>query len=291
MNDNNNFIKDSLSIHLNTENNSGILLNGQNKSSIYYNLKNYLNFENDDSIEYVSLELPYFQTVNSNYNVNEYNNKVYYCYEGTNYENEIQVGNYTINTFLDELRAIIFPLAKFIITYDKTINKIQIYYTGSNLIDQWGFLTGTNSIYSLVGLNQNQNLLTTGNNYLNLPNCYNFLPTPRFILHCSILNNGFLLKNNSQIGACDILASIPNNTNLNSMITFQGLGTEFILKNLSNISDITINITDDQNNLINFNGISTYFVLKFNIYRKYLRKTLNFSKILLEANKNIINEE
>lgn len=290
MNTNNLLIKDSLSIHLNTDDASGVLLNGQKKSSVYYNLKSYLNFDNDNTIEYISLELPYVTICNSNYNVNEYNNNVYYTYEGVSYQNQIVVGNYTINSFLDELRAIIFPLAKFSITYDKTINKIQILYTGSDLVHQWGFLTGVNSIYGLIGLNQNQNLLATGNTYLNTPNCYNFLPTPRFIFHCSILNNGFLLKSNTNIGSCDILASIPNNTNLNSMITYNGLGSEFILRNITNISDITINITNDKNEFIDFNGIATYFVLKFNIYRKYLKKYLDFNKIVLEANKNTIQE-
>jgi hypothetical protein len=70
----NDLIKDSKVLHLSTQTTGSILLNGSYKSKASYDVRGYLNFENDDSIEYITVQMPYAVMCNSNYIVNEYNN-------------------------------------------------------------------------------------------------------------------------------------------------------------------------------------------------------------------------
>jgi len=58
-------IKDTLVLHLNSQGSSAIVLNGDYKSKLFYDLRNYLDFENDDSIEYVTCSMPYAVITNS----------------------------------------------------------------------------------------------------------------------------------------------------------------------------------------------------------------------------------
>ena len=55
----NQIIKDTKVLHLSTQTTSCILLNGSMKSKAAYDVRGYLNFENDDSIEYITLQMPY----------------------------------------------------------------------------------------------------------------------------------------------------------------------------------------------------------------------------------------
>ncbi len=60
---------------LSSKSSSCILLNGDKKSSIQYNLRNIIDFENDKTIDYVTIAVPYAVIPNSMYNINEYTNK------------------------------------------------------------------------------------------------------------------------------------------------------------------------------------------------------------------------
>jgi hypothetical protein len=119
---------------------------------------------------------------------------------------------------------------------------------------------------------------------------FNFLPIPRFIFHCNILNNGLLLTNNSAVASTDILGSIPNNAKLNSQIIYENNQEDFLIKSKGVLTGITISITDDDNRLINFNGISSYFDIRFNIFRKSIIRPLRFNALLNKIRETVKNE-
>ena len=52
-------VKDSKVIHISTQTSSSILLNGSYKSKCEYDVRGYLNFDDDESIEYVTVQMPY----------------------------------------------------------------------------------------------------------------------------------------------------------------------------------------------------------------------------------------
>jgi len=282
-------LKDSLVLHLNTQGSNSVLLNGTYRSKVQYDLRSYINFSHDETIEYVTLSMPYAIITNSNYIVNEYNNIVRFTYAGSTSTTVIPEGNYTITSFIQQMQSTAIPTVYFTLTYSTVTNKITITTTATyqSLFPgtTWGFDTGGTADY-IFGFSGSQ--LTTGTS-LTLPRSMNFLPIPRFIIHCNLLNNGLMLTTNSNVGACDILGSIPNVAKLNSQIIYENYGGEFLLKNLDNTTSIVISITDDNNNLINFNGLSSYFVLRFNIFRNSIERPNVFQKLVKSINGNVKN--
>lgn len=276
-----NLVKDTLTLHLNTQADCCIPLNGTMKSKVYYDLKNYIDFENDDSIEYVTMSMPYAVLCNSNYIFYTGNNTLRLTYGGTTYTYTVPNGNYNVNTFGAYLTSI-FPVAM-TWTFSSTTNKYTFAYTGGGT---WGFATGTTCDYN-IGFSGS--LLTTATS-ITCPYSVDFLPIDRYIIHCSVLSNGLMLTNNSRVSSCDIIASIPNNARLNSQIVYQSTGAEFLVRSVSN-NGITITITNDNNQEIDFNNVSSYFVLQFNVYRRTLRRPMKFSNLISSINSKTLTPE
>jgi hypothetical protein len=283
-----NLIKDTLTLHLNTQADCCIPLNGTMKSKCYYDLKNYIDFENDDSIEYVTVNMPYAVLCNSNYIFYSGNNTVKLTYGGTTYTYTVPNGNYNVTTFGTYLTSI-FPVGM-TWTFSSTTNKYTFAYTGGGT---WGFALGTTCDYN-IGFSGSL-LTTTGN--ITAPFSVDFLPIDRYIIHCNVLSNGLMLTTNSAVSSCDIIASIPNNARLNSQIIYQSTGAEYLVRSVVN-NGITITITNDNNQEIDFNNVSSYFVLQFNVYRKRLIRPMRFSNLVTSINsqkrltpENIVIEE
>lgn len=283
-----NLIKDTLTLHLNTQADCCIPLNGTMKSKCYYDLKNYIDFENDDSIEYVTVNMPYAVLCNSNYIFYSGNNTVKLTYGGTTYTYTVPNGNYNVTTFGTYLTSI-FPVGM-TWTFSSTTNKYTFAYTGGGT---WGFALGTTCDYN-IGFSGS--LLTTAGS-ITAPFSVDFLPIDRYIIHCNVLSNGLMLTTNSAVSSCDIIASIPNNARLNSQIIYQSTGAEYLVRSVVN-NGITITITNDNNQEIDFNNVSSYFVLQFNVYRKRLIRPMRFSNLVTSINsqkrltpENIVIEE
>ena len=147
-------IKDTIVLHLNTQTTSAILLNGDYKSKVLYNLTSYLDFENDDSIEYITCSMPYAVITNSNYIVNEYNNIVKVVYGGNTYTSTIPVGNYIKTSWISALNgSVSSPLRNdyFTLTASSLTNKFTI--TTTALFQStfpsgtWGMASGTTCDY------------------------------------------------------------------------------------------------------------------------------------------------
>jgi len=273
----NELIKDTKVLHLSTQTTSSILLNDSYKSKVAYDVRGYLNLDNDDSIEYVTLQMPYAVICNSNYIVNEYNNTLEVTLGIATTKYSLTQGNYTLSTFTALLQTLLTTANGWTITANATTNK----YTFANSVSTNFTFTSNTTCDYIIGFSQTA---TTTTGSLTMPRTYNFLPIPRFIIRCNILSDGIILGTNSSVAGSDILASVPNVARNNGLVVYENNASEFLVKNLT-LGLITISITDDNGRLINFNGVSSYFVLKFNIFRRYIKKPMKFENLIAHINK------
>jgi hypothetical protein len=271
-------IKDTKVLHLSTQTTSCIPLNGSMKSKAAYDVRGYLNFENDDTIEYITLQVPYVVMSNSNYIVNQYNNTlIIYVNNEFYYSYTLPLGNYTAATFRTLLLSVM-PLG-FALTYNTTVNKYTFTFN-----QPFSLMVGSTCDY-IIGFSGTETATLVGALYtLTCSRAFNFLPIPRYVIHCNILNDGVILGVNSTMGASDILATIPNVSKPNGQLVYENIASEFLIKTL-NFGQIVITITDDNNREIDFLGISSYFLLKFNIFRRSLKKPMKFQSLAEYINK------
>lgn len=269
-------IKDTLTLHLSTQADSCILLNGTMKSKVFYDLKNYIDFENDDSIEYVTMSMPYAVLCNSNYIFYQGNSTIRLTYGGSTTTFTVPYGNYNVTTFIAYLTASVFPVGM-TATFSSVTNRLTFSYSGGGT---WGFATGTTCDYNM---GFSGSLLTTATS-ITAPFVVDFLPIDRYLIHCNVLSNGLNLTTNSRVAACDIIASVPNNARLNSQIIYENVSAEYLVRSISN-NGIVISITNDNNQEIDFNNMSSYFVLQFHIYRKSVQRPLRFASLVDKISK------
>jgi hypothetical protein len=246
-------------------------LNGSYKSKAEYDVRGYLNFDDDESIEYITLQMPYAVMCNSNYIVNEYNNTLVITVSAITSTYTLPLGNYTASTFITMLKTFLPVLSGWTITLNATTNV----FTFANSSNNFTF-RGTTTCDYIIGFSGDVSSVA---NTLTMPRSCNFLPIPRFIIHCNLLNDGIILTNNSAVGASDVLASIPNVSKNNGQIVYENNASEFLVKS-TNVGNLVISITDDNNRLINFNGISSYFVLRFNIFRRSIQRPMKFNNLV-----------
>jgi len=76
---------ETMELVLSTKSKNSIILNGEKKSKVQYNLRNMIDFENDKTIDYVTVSMPYATLPNSSYNVNDYSNTLNVAWGGNNY--------------------------------------------------------------------------------------------------------------------------------------------------------------------------------------------------------------
>lgn len=264
-------IKDSKVLHISTQTTSSILLNGSYKSKAEYDVRGYLNFEDDESIEYITVQMPYAVMCNSNYIVNEYNNTLVITVASTTSTYTLPLGNYTASTFITMLKTFLPTLSGWTITLNATTNV----FTFANSTNNFTF-RGTTTCDYIIGFSGDVSSVA---NSLTMPRSCNFLPIPRFIIHCNLLSDGIILSTNSTLGASDVLASIPNVAKNNGQIVYENNSSEFLVKSM-NVGNLVISITDENQRLLNFNGISSYFVLRFNIFRRSIQRPMKFSNLV-----------
>jgi len=292
-------IKDTLVLHLNSQSTSAIVLNGDYKSNLLFDLRSYLDLENDDSIEYATCSMPYAVITNSNYIVNEYNNILSLLVDDNLYSFIIPSGNYTKTSWIaywqTTLNATLGVGTYINITADSVTNKFTLTPTAL-FISTFGSVEYGFTNYAFPQTSDyiwgfsNSIIASPGAPSLTMPRCFNFLPVPRFLFHANILANGIMLTNNSSVGSSDVIAAIPNVAKLNSQIIYENNSSNFQVKTQINMSGLNIKITDDNNNLINFNGISCYFDIKFDIYRRSIKKPQNFTNLLKTIKETVTNQ-
>lgn len=272
-------VRESKVLNLSTQTTSSILLNGSMKSSARYDLRGYLDFSSDDSIEYITLALPYAVIPNSNLIVAANNNRLYYTIGSTSDYIEIPHGNYTASQMKTYLNTT-FTAEGLVCAIDTITNSYT--FTCPSYFQFWANST-CDYILGFSGLQESTELVS-GDFFLQLPRSFNYLPIPRFVVHCSLLNDGILLGPNSTMGSCDILATIPNASKPSAQLVYESAGSEFMLKSFD-LDQFTITITDDNNRPSDFRGISSYFQLRFSIFRRSISRPLRFNELMADANK------
>lgn len=284
-------VKDDLSLVeteeliLSSKSSSTILLNGDKKSNMLYNLRNIIDFENDKSIDYVTISVPYAVIPNSMYNVNDYTNKLVVEWGGSIYTYTFPNGNYTYSSFITAFSNVLpnhFTLS---------FNQVTSRYTITNNLYQF-WLLETSTIDFIMGFSGFQQSTNVSPYTLEMPRVVCFLPTPIINICCNEINNGQALGQDSNPLFSNILASVPNTTKLNNELVYQNVSDEFVMKNVSH-NTLTISLLDDSGRFIDFNGISSFFLIRLKIHKKYKTIKGSFNDFLTNATKirNLIEEE
>jgi hypothetical protein len=184
-------IIETKTIYLSTKSSSGILLNGDMKSHVLYDLRNYINYEGDSTVHKITISLPYALLVNSNYIINQYNNRLSIQIGGFIDNFDFPYGNYSASSFMTAFTNLV---SGFSISLNTVTNKFSI----SNANYAFTIL-GTSTIDYIMGFNDNVASSVVGlNNIATLPRVCNFLPNASFQI-CTIggvLYNGLVLDQN-----------------------------------------------------------------------------------------------
>lgn len=243
------------------------------KSLIRFNIKDYIDFEGDNSIDYVEVALPYACIPNSSYNISAKNNMLSMTFDGNTYNYTFPSGNYTVSTFI-AVWATIIPVS-FSITYNSITSKFTI--TSSS----YSFSVNANStIDYVIGFSGEVSSMIVGiTNTLVMPRCVDFLPEPVYNICCPEISNGQALANGGVFQFSNILATIPNAGKLNTQTVYQNTGDDFILKT-SSYNELTIQILSDEGAYIDFNGLASFFALRFKVHRKYEKLKANFQDLV-----------
>jgi len=260
-------------LYLSTKSSSGLLLNGDMKSHIIYDLRSYINFDGDTTVDKITVSIPYALLVNSNYIINQYNNRLTIMIAGSTYNYVFPNGNYGAGSFMTAFSNIV---TGFSISLNSTTNKFSI----SNSLFAFTIL-GTSTIDYIMGFNENVVSSVVGlTNTAIMPRVVNFLPNASFQI-CTIggvLYNGVVLgENGTTFG--NVLCSIPNVSTNNTQLVYNGTAEEFQLQGL-NQSTIELAIFDNNGDFIDFNGIASFFALKIKVYRKIQKLIGSFSDVL-----------
>lgn len=275
-------------LYLSSKSTSCILLNGNKKSHLSFNLNNYVDFENDNTIDYITISVPYAIITNSNYNINEYNDRLDIYYDNSYFSWYFPHGNYNYTNFITQFKNS--GGSTFNITFNTLTNKFTITNTTYSFT-----ILGTSTMDYIIGTSGNESSTASAPFTLTCSRVANFLPVPVFNVCCDSIYNGQILGNNinnSSISFGNVLCAVPNVSKLNSQIVYQNPQEKFVLKN-TNQNTLIISIVDDNNNYIDFNGVSNFFSLKFEIHRKLNKIQGNFFDFISKATnlRNLIENE
>lgn len=265
-------------LYLSTKSSQCTQLNGTMKSLVSFDLKSYLDFQGDDSIQSVMFSMPYAILCNSNYQCNSTNNRLDVSFNNVNYTYLFPAGNYDANTWQ---AAFVTLLPS---TFSIVLNTVNGVFTVSNSSYPFQFLSTSTCDY-IFGFSGTISSTTVGAPYtLAMSRLCNFLPNPLF--RVCVLNNsiycGTVLGANGASQYSNVLASIPNVSKSNTTVIWQSFSDEFLIQT-SNQTTLTIAIVDDNNNLIDFNGVSSYFQIRIRLYRKVTRSKAQFNHFLHRA--------
>lgn len=265
-------------LYLSTKTSQCTLLNGDMKSLVQFDLKSYLDFQNDTSIQSVMMSMPYAILVNSNYQLNANNCRLDITLNGNNFSYTFPYGNYSAETFMQAFMTVM-PTS-----FNISLNEVSGKFTVSNSASPFQFL-GTSTCDYIIGFSGTVSSTEGAAPYsITMNRLCNFLPNPLF--RVCVLNNtlycGQVLGSAGNPAYSNVLASIPNTTKQNTQIVWQSFSDEFLIQN-SNQTLLTLAIVDDNGNLVDFNGIASYFQVRIRIYRKMRRTNQSFSDFAVNA--------
>ena len=269
-------------LYLSTKSSQCTQLNGDMKSRVLFDIHSYFDYEGDDSIQSITLSMPYAIICNSNYQINQYNNLLKLNLNGTIYTVSFEYGNYTSEYFMQKFLSII-PAG-----FSISLDPITVRFTITHSLYPFT-LYATSTCAYIIGYNTDLVSSTTSPYKATCPRVCNFLPNPvfRICIENNSLYNGQVLGSFGNPQYSNVLASIPNVTKQNTQIVYQNYSDEFTITPTSQ-SQLILSILDDNGNLIDFNGISSYYQLRIRLYRK-IKKSLNKFNHLLTGATNLRN--
>ena len=279
-------------LYLSTKSSQCTPLNGDMKSHVSFDLKNYLDYQGDETIQSITLSMPYAIICNSNYQINDYNNKLDYIVNGVSYSFRFTNGNYSSDYFMQQF--LLKTLATSGAGFNITLDNISVKFTITNSLYTFTILSSSTCGY-IMGINTNL-VSSTGSAPFTATaiRVVNFLPNPlfRITIENNSIYNGQVLGSAGNAQYSNVLASIPNVTKANTQIVYQNFSDEFSISP-SGQTTLILGILDDNGNYVDFNGISSYFQLRVRIYRRVKRSLNTFNEILGGATnlRNLIEDQ
>jgi hypothetical protein len=262
------------------------------KSHVSFDLKNYLDYQGDETIQSITLSMPYAIICNSNYQINDYNNKLDYIVNGVSYSFRFGNGNYSSDYFMQQF--LLKTLATSGAGFNIILDNISVKFTITNSLYTFTILASSTCGY-IMGINTNLVSSTGSAPYTATCNrVVNFLPNPlfRITVENNSMYNGQVLGSAGNAQYSNVLCSIPNVTKANTQIVYQNFSDEFAISP-SGQTTLILGILDDNGNYVDFNGISSYFQLRVRIYRRVKRSLNTFNEVLGGATnlRNLIEEQ
>ena len=191
------------------------------------------------------------------YNVNITNNRLNYVVNGINYNINLVVGNYNVNTLKSHLIELMGN--SFVITYVSKTNKFI--FTHSTY--DFTFLSSSNC-FEILGFKDKFNY--SSNDFILTSTISINLFTIKNIYVCS---DNFILNNidSNNHNKSNIICSIPVNGSMNSILFYED-NTKHLVYKLGNIQNLRLTLTDEDGELIDFNDVHYSITLEITIVKK-----------------------
>lgn len=264
-------------LHLSTRGDQCHLLNGDMKSRVMFDIKTFLDFQGDESIQVATISMPYAILTNSNYQLNYTNSRLDFTHGTTSASVSFPYGNYAVDTFMQQF------LVSMPSGFGITFNSVRGTFTVTNSAEPFTLL-GTSSIDYVMGFSGDVSSSVVGAGHsATLPRPANFLPTPlfRICVESNSIYNGQVLGKDGAPAYSNVLASIPNVSKQNSQVVYQNFSDEFAFS--SGQTQLIISILSDDGSFIDFNGVSSYFQLRIRLYKKVAKMNKSFNQLMTSA--------
>lgn len=135
-------------LYLSTKSSQCTQLNGDMKSRVSFNLRSYLDYAGDDTIQNITISMPYAILTNSNYLINSTNNILNYIVNGATYKASFAYGNYTSDTFMSRFITLLSEISG--VGFNISLDQITGKFTISHLYHSFTLL-GTSTINYIIG--------------------------------------------------------------------------------------------------------------------------------------------
>lgn len=249
----------SYQIYLNSAN-ADILLNQSLKSNVAFFFQNALKIDKnaiETKLSVVDAQIPY-----SWYLINSNNNKFYLTLNAVQTLITFPVGNYNVNTFINQWYITVGNNSIWNVTFNSITNKFNFTNLLGQLFSFSDIGVQNNSIFPIIGFSKGSHNLCEDS--ILISTCsVNFFG----ITKVNIKTSTFNLKNvdSKNKGKTRTIASIPVNTNSNGIIQY--MNTTQFKSSFRNheLSSITVEIVDDFKNYIDFNNCDWTITLQIDV--------------------------
>lgn len=229
---------DQIQIFLNSK--SAVKYGEGGTSDCYWNIPN-IDIPRSNAIfmSVLNASIPY-----SFFNIDTYDNKLYYTISGKTTVLEIPQGNYSVLTLRDYLNA---NMTGFTWVYLSTSNQYQITHASTDFI-----FNKESTIFELLGFDDKADYTSSAKVLKSSIMC-NFFPIRQILMQSfNILNSN--INASTPNNAC-IICSIPVTTQANGIIQYVNNGsTKFRVDHLDNISELRITLCDQDGDYLDLNG-------------------------------------